>query len=66
METKSKTRKAHYTRLKRRDLKRHAVRVLTRTANAADMFAMPEPLSPAGEALWDDAMVQIERDRKKL
>lgn len=33
-------------------------------ANAADQFAMPETLSPAGEALWDDAMAQIERDRK--
>lgn len=33
-------------------------------ANAADLFAMPEALSPAGEVLWDDAMIQIERDRK--
>ena len=23
-------------------------------ANAIELFAMPEPLSPAGEALWDD------------
>jgi hypothetical protein len=35
-----------------------------RVANAIDLFAMPEPLSPAGEALWDEAMAQIERDRK--
>lgn len=35
-----------------------------RAANAVDLFAMPEPLSPAGEALWDDAMAQINRDRK--
>jgi len=33
-------------------------------ASAIDLFAMPEPLSPAGEVLWDDAMAQIERDRK--
>ena len=33
-------------------------------ASAVDLFAMPEPLSPSGEALWDDAMAQIERDRK--
>jgi hypothetical protein len=35
-----------------------------RTANAADLFAMPERLSPVGEALWDDAIARIERDRK--
>lgn len=35
-----------------------------RAANAAEVFAMPEPLSAAGEALWDDAMAQIEDDRK--
>ncbi len=35
-----------------------------RAANAIDLFAMPEPLSAAGEALWDDAMAQIENDRK--
>lgn len=35
-----------------------------RSANAADLFAMAEPLSSAGEALWHDAMAQIERDRK--
>jgi len=35
-----------------------------RTANAVDLFAMTPPLSPAGEALWDAAMEQIERDRK--
>jgi hypothetical protein len=31
---------------------------------ALDAFAMKEPLSPQGEALWDDAMAQVERDRK--
>ncbi len=35
-----------------------------RATSAADLFAMSEPLSPAGEALWDEAMAQIERDRK--
>ncbi len=39
-------------------------RVPARAATAIDLFAMPEPLSAAGEALWDDAMVQIENDRK--
>jgi hypothetical protein len=37
---------------------------LGRTANAADMFAMPEPPSPVGESLWEDAIARIERDRK--
>jgi hypothetical protein len=32
--------------------------------NAAELFAMAEPLSPEGEALWDAAMAQIERDRR--
>jgi hypothetical protein len=36
------------------------------TANAADLFAMSKPLSPIGEALWDDAIARIERDRKDL
>ena len=31
---------------------------------ALDAFAMREPLSPQGEALWEDVMRQIERDRK--
>jgi hypothetical protein len=31
---------------------------------ALDIFAMEEPLSPQGEALWEEAMTQIERDRK--
>ncbi|HYA04654.1 MAG TPA: hypothetical protein VEF90_02095 [Xanthobacteraceae bacterium] len=35
-----------------------------RAANAAELFAMTPPLSRAGEALWDAAMEQIERDRK--
>ncbi len=34
--------------------------------NAAELFAMTEPLSPEGEALWDAAMTRIERDRKDL
>ena len=33
-------------------------------AGAVDLFAMPVALSPAGEALWNEAMAQIERDRK--
>jgi hypothetical protein len=35
-------------------------------ANAVDLFAMPVALSPAGEALWNAAVEQIERDRKDL
>jgi hypothetical protein len=31
---------------------------------ALDIFAMPEPLSIEGEKLWDEAMKQVERDRK--
>jgi hypothetical protein len=31
---------------------------------ALDAFAMKEPLSPQGEALWEDVMRRIERDRK--
>lgn len=33
-------------------------------ASAVELFAMPELLSPDGEALWDTAMIQIERERK--
>lgn len=35
-----------------------------RAASAVDLFAMATPVSPAGEALWDDAIEQIGRDRK--
>jgi hypothetical protein len=35
-----------------------------RAVDVIDFFAMPEPLSAAGEALWDDAMARIEKDRK--
>jgi len=35
-----------------------------RAANAVELFAMAQPLSPAGEALWEAAMTRIERDRK--
>ena len=35
-----------------------------RAASALDLFAMTEPLSAAGEALWDDAIEKIQRDRK--
>lgn len=35
-----------------------------RPASAVDIFAMNAPLSPAGEALWDEAMERIQRDRK--
>lgn len=31
---------------------------------ALDAFAMKEPLSSQGEALWEDAMAQVERERK--
>jgi hypothetical protein len=31
---------------------------------ALDVFAMKEPLSPRGEALWEKVMRQIDRDRK--
>lgn len=35
-----------------------------RAANAVELFAMAQKLSPAGEALWDAAMAQVERDRR--
>jgi hypothetical protein len=35
-----------------------------RTVTALDIFAMPAPLSAAGEALWDEAMAQVERERR--
>jgi hypothetical protein len=35
-----------------------------RALTALDIFAMPEPLSAEGEALWEEAMKQAERDRK--
>lgn len=35
-----------------------------RPASALDVFAMTPPLSPAGEALWDEAMAQVRRGRK--
>jgi hypothetical protein len=31
---------------------------------ALDAFAMREPLSPEGEKLWEEAMTQVEGDRK--
>lgn len=31
--------------------------------SALEAFAMKEPLSPEGEALWDEVMAQIERER---
>jgi hypothetical protein len=34
------------------------------TLTALDAFAMKEPLSPQGEALWEEVMRRIERDRK--
>lgn len=34
-------------------------------ASALDLFAMTTPLSAAGEALWDEIMEQVRRDRKK-
>ena len=32
--------------------------------SAFDVFAMTAPLSTEGEALWDDAMAQVERERR--
>ncbi len=46
-------------------LRREFDDIFDSAANGANLFAMSEPLSPAGEALWDDTMAQIERDRKK-
>jgi hypothetical protein len=34
-----------------------------RAMTALDIFAMPEPLSAEGEALWEEVMKQVERDR---
>jgi hypothetical protein len=36
----------------------------SRPLTALDVFAMNEPLSPEGEALWEQAMRQIDGDRK--
>ena|SRR5882724_10268185 len=44
-------------------LRRHLGLAPRRAKSALDMFAMPEPLSPEGEALWEEAMAQIERER---
>ena len=35
-----------------------------RTPTALGVFAMDEPLSAEAEALWDEAMAQVERERK--
>jgi hypothetical protein len=32
--------------------------------SAIDAFAMTEPLSERGQMLWDEAMAQVERDRR--
>jgi hypothetical protein len=32
--------------------------------SAIDIFAMTAPLSPAGEALWDETIELVQRDRK--
>jgi len=37
---------------------------LDRAPTALDVFAMDEPLSAEAEALWDEAMAQVERERK--
>jgi len=44
-------------------LRRHLGLAPHSMQSALDVFAMSEPLSPEGEALWDEAMAQIERDR---
>lgn len=33
-------------------------------ASALDIFAMTETLSPEGEALWEDGMTQVARERR--
>ena len=38
--------------------------VLGRPPSALDIFAMDEPLSAAGEKLWDRAMARVERERR--
>src|SRR5438046_2482581 len=45
-------------------LRQHLGFAPRRAQSALDMFAMPEPSSPEGEALWDEAMAQIERERR--
>lgn len=35
-----------------------------RAASAAELFAMAVPLSPTGEALWQEAMTVVRRARK--
>ena len=35
-----------------------------RIQTAVDIFAMTEPPTPQAEALWDEAMAKVERDRK--
>ena len=37
---------------------------LDRASTALDVFAMDEPLSAKAEALWDEAMAQVDRERK--
>ena len=45
-------------------LRQHLGLAPRRPQSALDMFAMPEPLSPEGEALWEEAMAQVERERR--
>jgi len=33
-------------------------------SSALDIFAMADPLTPEGEALWEDAMAQVARERR--
>jgi len=37
---------------------------LDAVSSALDIFAMTEALSSEGEALWDEAMAQVERERR--
>jgi hypothetical protein len=55
-----------------RDVSKMAVRsgrrsgsdTLSGRQTAFDVFALTKPLSAKGQALWDDAMAQVARDRK--
>jgi hypothetical protein len=56
-----------------RDDKPEAVRLRTllgfgpkdgQVSSALDIFTMTETLSPEGEALWEDAMAQVARERR--
>lgn len=45
-------------------LRRHLAARPEGAQSAIDAFAMTEPLSASGEALWEEVMAQVERDRR--